>query len=77
MARGSGSEHHATVGVWIAVMVIIAGSIVGSVGLIEWSWVTFWIGVGLMVVGCIMAYFNDIMGQVTEFGGGSSEPEAS
>jgi hypothetical protein len=76
MARDSGG-HGATVGVWIAVMVIIAGSIVAAIALIEWAWTAFWIGSGMMVVGCIMAYFNDIMGMVTEFGGGASESETS
>jgi hypothetical protein len=77
MARDSGGGHGATVGVWIAVIVIIAGSIVGAIALIEWVWPAFWVGIGLMVVGCVMAYFNDIMGMVTEFGSGSSESEAS
>jgi hypothetical protein len=77
MARDSGGGHGASVGVWIAVFVIIVGSIVGAIALIEWAWPVFWVGVGLMLVGCVLAYFNDIMGQVTEFGSGSSEPEAS
>jgi hypothetical protein len=77
MARDSGGGHGATVGVWIAVLVIIAGSIVSAIALIEWAWPAFWIGVGMMVVGVVMAYFNDIMGMVTEFGSGSSESEAS
>jgi hypothetical protein len=77
MASESGGGHGATVGVWIAVVVIIVGSIVAAIALIEWIWAAFWVGVGLMVVGCVIAYFNDIMGMVTEFGGGSSEPDAS
>lgn len=77
MARDSGGGHGATVGVWIAVLVIIAGSILSAIALIEWAWLAFWIGVGLMVLGCVLAYFNDIMGMVTEFGSGSTESEAS
>jgi hypothetical protein len=78
MARDSAGGHGASVGVWIAVMMIIAGSVVSAIALIEWAWLWFWIGVGMMVVGCVMAYFADIMSMVTEFGSGaSSESEAS
>ena len=47
---------------WIAVMVIVAGFIVGGLGLIFGpSWVTFWVGVGIVVVGGIYALAVGIM----------------
>jgi hypothetical protein len=76
MAGDSGG-HGASLGVWIAVALIIAGSIVGGIGLIEWIWPMFWTGVGLMVLGCVLAYFNDIMSMVTEFGSTSHESETA
>jgi hypothetical protein len=74
---GESGGHGASVGVWIAVTMIIAGSIVGGIGLIEWIWPMFWVGVGLMVLGCVLAYFNDIMSMVTEFGNTSQEHETA
>jgi 4-hydroxybenzoate polyprenyltransferase len=47
---------------WIAVMVIVAGFIVGGLGLILGpSWVMFWVGVGIVVVGGIYALAVGIM----------------
>jgi hypothetical protein len=62
--------------VWIATAVIIAGTIIGAVALIEWVWPLFWIGVGLVVAGCIGGYFANIMDMVSEYGPASSDPEA-
>jgi hypothetical protein len=62
--------------VWIAVAVIIVGSILSSIGLIEWVWPLFWVGVGLMVLGCVGAYFADIMDMVSEFGSPEAPSEA-
>jgi hypothetical protein len=70
MAGDSGGGHGVTTGVWIATAVIIAGSIVTGVALIEWVWPVFWVGVGLMVAGCIGGYATNIMDMVTEFGAG-------
>lgn len=78
MAGDSGGGHGATVGVWMAVAAIIAGSIVMAVGLIEWVWPVFWVGTAMMVLGVIGAYLADIMDMVSEFGSGSpSEAEPS
>jgi hypothetical protein len=78
MAGDSGGGHGATRGVWIAVAMIIAGSIVMAIALIEWVWSIFWVGTALVVVGVLVAYFADIMDMVTEFGPGpTSEIESS
>ena len=63
----AGNGHGASGATWLATAVIIAGTIVGGIALIEWNWVMFWIGVGLFVAGCIGGYFAGIMESVTEF----------
>jgi hypothetical protein len=67
MSSESGG-HDVAPGIWVAVLVIIAGTIVGGIALIEWIWPMFWIGIGLFVGGSIAAYFLGIMDTVTEFG---------
>jgi hypothetical protein len=67
MAGEAGGGHGATMGVWIAVAIMIAGSIVSGIALIEWIWWMFYVGVALMVGGGIMAFFAGIMDSVTEF----------
>jgi hypothetical protein len=69
---GESGGHNVTTGVWIAVAVIIAGSIIAGVALIEWVMWLFYGGMGLMVAGCVIAYFTRIMDAVTEFGSGST-----
>jgi hypothetical protein len=54
-------------GVWIAVAMMIAGSIVAGIALIEWVLWLFYAGIGLMVAGGIVAFFAGIMDSVTEF----------
>ena len=76
MARESGG-HEATIGVWIAVFVIIAGTIIGGIALIEWVWPLFWVGTGLTVAGSIGAWLAGIMESVSEFGPGSSNADNS
>lgn len=68
------SGHDIAPGIWVATFVIIVGTIIGGIGLIEWNWPAFWIGVGLFVAGCVGGYFAGIMEAVTEFGPG---PEPS
>jgi hypothetical protein len=63
----AGNGHGASGAIWFATAVIIAGTIVGGIALIEWIWVMFWIGVGLFVAGCVGGYFAGIMDSVTEF----------
>lgn len=61
------SVHDASLAVWVCVFVIIAGTIVGGIGLIEWNWPTFWIGIGLFFLGSIVAAMSGIMEAVDEF----------
>jgi hypothetical protein len=67
MAGDSGGGHGATTGVWIVTAVIMIGTILGGIALVIWNWPLFWVGVGLMVAGCIGAYFANIMDMVTEY----------
>jgi hypothetical protein len=62
------SGHDASAAIWTATFVIIAGTIVGGIALIEWNWIAFWIGVGLTVGGSIWAWLAGIMESVSEFG---------
>jgi hypothetical protein len=67
MAGNGNVGHGASGAIWFATAVIIAGTILGGIALIEWNWVMFWIGVGLFVAGCAGGYFAGIMDSVTEF----------
>jgi hypothetical protein len=76
MARESGG-HEATLAVWIATFVIIAGTIIGGIALIEWMWPLFWVGTALTVGGSIAAWLAGIMESVSEFGPGAGNPDNS
>jgi hypothetical protein len=67
MAGDSGGGHDVTTGVWIASAVIMIGTILGGIALVIWNWPLFWVGVGLMVAGCIGGYFTHMMDMVTEY----------
>jgi hypothetical protein len=62
-------------GSWIACLIIIAGFVIGGIAMIVWNWPLFWIGVGVLVVGCVVARAGGIMDDVMEYGGGASDPE--
>jgi hypothetical protein len=68
MSGESAGGHGATTGVWIAAAVIMIGTVVAGVALIEW-WlgIVFWVGVGMIVVGGIAGYFANIMDMVSEY----------
>ena len=76
---GSSEGHGASLGSWIACLIIIIGFVVGGVALIYWNWPVFWVGVGAIVVGCVVARAANIMDDVTEYGGGGGggDPETS
>ena len=76
---GNGGGHGASWGSWIACLIIIVGFVLGGVALIIWNWPMFWVGVGVIVVGAIVARAANIMEDVTEYGGGGSgrDPEPS
>jgi hypothetical protein len=67
MAGDSGGGHGATTGVWIVTAVIMIGTILGGVALIIWNWPLFWVGIGLVIAGCIGGYLTGIMDMVTEY----------
>jgi hypothetical protein len=77
VAGNAGGGHGASIGSWIACLVIIAGFVVGGIAMIVWNWPMFWIGVGVVVVGCVMARAVGIMDDVMEYGGsgGGNDPE--
>jgi hypothetical protein len=64
---GESGGHDVSPAIWVATFVVIAGTIVGGIALIEWNWPMFWTGVGLFVIGCIGGFFAGIMEAVTEF----------
>jgi len=76
---GNGGGHGASMASWIACLIMVIGFILGGVALIVWNWPMFWVGVGVVVVGVIVARAANIMEDVTEYGGGSTggDPEPS
>jgi hypothetical protein len=67
MAGEAGGGHGVTVGVWIVTAIIMLGTILGGVALVIWNWPLFWVGVGMVVVGCIGGYLTHMMDMVTEY----------
>ena len=57
---------HASFGSWIACLIIIAGFVVGGIAMIVWNWPLFWVGVGVTVIGCVVAGAVGIMDDVME-----------
>ena len=63
------SAHHGnTPAAWTGVAIVLAGFIVGGIGLLLESWLVFWIGVALGPLGALVGY---VMGKV---GFGSEVP---
>lgn len=77
MAGNAGGGHGASIGSWIACFVIIAGFLVGGIAMIYWNWPVFWVGVGVVVIGGVIAKAVNIMDDVMEYGGGSADAEAT
>jgi hypothetical protein len=59
--------HDASIGIWISVVVTIAGTIVGGIGLIEWIWPMFFVGIAMFVGGLIAGALQGIMEAVDEY----------
>ncbi len=53
------SFHGRTVS-WVAVSLILAGFTCGGLSLVFATWPTFWVGVGLVVVGGLLAAMTDM-----------------
>ncbi len=48
--------HHGRPASWVAVSIIIVGFIVGGIAMVPHPhWLVFWIGAGIVVIGCIAA----------------------
>lgn len=58
----SAGAHGSTPAAWTAVCVILVAFLVGAIGLVVGSWVTFWIGVALVVVGGAVGRVMSAMG---------------
>jgi hypothetical protein len=59
-------NHGNTIAAWMAVFVALAGFVVGGIGLMVGSWVTFWVGVALVPIALV------VLGVLTKMGYGSS-----
>ena len=80
MSSNTGGGHGASMKSWVAATIIVIGFIVGGVAIIYWNWPVFWAGVGVAVVGCVLAAAVGIMDEVTEYGGGTAgggDPESA
>lgn len=56
------AHHGNTPAAWTGVMVILVGFVVGGLGLVIGSWLVFWIGVVLAVLGPIAGKVMQMMG---------------
>lgn len=72
MAGNAGGGHAVSVGSWFACVVIVAGFALGGAALIIWNWPMFWVGVGIVVVGCVIGRAVNIMEDVSEYGGSTN-----
>ena len=63
------AHHGNTPAAWTGVLIILVGFTVGGVGLVVSSWPTFWVGVGICVVG-------PIVGKIMQLRGLGAEPMA-
>jgi fatty acid desaturase len=80
VAGNAGAGQHASLGSWVACLIIIAGFALGGVAMIVWNWPMFWAAVAVVVVGCVFARAVHIMEDVSEYGGqqsAGSDPQGS
>ncbi|NRQ36154.1 hypothetical protein HII36_30605 [Nonomuraea sp. NN258] len=71
MVEGKKSEHTENLGShggrassWLAVTVMIVGTIVSGFGLTAANWMLIWVGIGVFIVGAILALVFDIVTDV-------------
>jgi hypothetical protein len=69
--------HGAKLGSWLACLVMMVGFTGGGIALVYWNWPVFWVGVGVFVLGGIIARAVNIMDDVTEYGGGGGGHDPS
>ena len=60
------AHHGNTPAAWTGVIIILAGFVLGGIGLVVSSWVIFWIGVGLCPLGVIVGKILQLMGHGAE-----------
>ncbi|MET9340180.1 HGxxPAAW family protein [Nonomuraea sp. NPDC003804] len=65
MADGHNLGNHAgRASSWLAVSIMLAGFTVGGVGLTIANWMIVWVGVGIFVLGGVLALVFDIFSDV-------------
>ena len=51
------SAHHgSTPAAWTGVMIVLAGFVIGGLGLVLESWLLFWVGVACAPLGALVGY---------------------
>ncbi|MCX6420794.1 MAG: hypothetical protein NT180_00280 [Actinobacteria bacterium] len=55
-------DHGNTPAAWTVLVIVTAAFIIGTVGLLVGSWVTFWVSVGVLVLGGIVGKVMQAMG---------------
>ncbi len=56
------ANHGSSPAAWTAVTICLLGFCVGAVGLVIYSWVTFWVGAALIIVSGIVGKVMQAMG---------------
>lgn len=62
MAEPREHHHGNTPAAWTAAIIVMVAFLVSTVGLVVGSWVAFWVGVGLVVVGGVVGLVMQRMG---------------
>lgn len=61
------SAHHGnTPAAWTAVTIMLAGFVIGGIGLVVDTWVMFWVGVALLPIALIVGKVMSMMGMGAE-----------
>jgi hypothetical protein len=55
-------DHGKTPAAWTVLVIVTAAFIIGTVGLFVGSWVTFWVSVGVLLLGAIVGKVMQAMG---------------
>jgi hypothetical protein len=55
-------DHGNTPAAWTVLVIVTAAFIIGTVGLFVGSWVTFWVSVGVLLLGAIVGKVMQAMG---------------
>jgi len=56
------AQHGSTPAAWTGVTLALLGFAVGGIGLVLHSWLTFWIGVGLVVASVLVSKLMHVAG---------------